>query len=84
MCHFTALQWKQYLNICDSLLVSTDESVETAVNLVRKTKIWFYIHYIYSHITNFKECYVQTVEAAARETAATQERCRPLPCTIEH
>ena len=46
----------------------TDESFETAVNLVKETKNWLYIHYIYSHTTNFNEFQVQTGETAARET----------------
>ena len=32
-----------------------DESVGIAVKLVRETKIWLYIHYIYSHTTNLNE-----------------------------
>ena len=36
--------------------IASDESVETAVKLVRETKIWLYIHYIYSHTTNLNEC----------------------------
>ena len=34
----------------------SDESVETALKLVRDRKIWLYIHYIYSHTTNLNEC----------------------------
>ena len=50
--------------------LAIDESVETAVKLVRETKIWLYIHYIYSHTTNLNECEVQTEEAAVMEMAA--------------
>ena len=47
-----------------------DESVETAVKPVTETKIWLYIHHIYSHTTNLNEGEVQTEEATVRETAA--------------
>ena len=50
--------------------LAIDESVETAVKLVRETKIWLYIHYIYSHTTNLNGCEVQTEEAVVREIAA--------------
>ena len=42
------------LDSCTTSL-GNGESVEIAVKLVRETKIWLYIHYIYSHTTNLNE-----------------------------
>ena len=49
------MKWGKIRNIFEFISSIPDESVETAVKLVRQTKIWFYIHYIYSHTTNLNE-----------------------------